>query len=141
MHHLQFIGYHIVRCFNIAIVDLYFNTSPMIFLFLDASIYYTLIIQSFQNKFWCGVWFTVTKVYIYYYNSIWQCGTPDLWVTGSSLLPHMVSASVLFPVIYLNSVKMQNVNVGQPTRNGLYPHMTPQTHKLFIIKGHLISNF
>ena len=30
--------------------------------------------------------------------------------------------------------------MGQPTLHGLYPYINPQTHTLFIIEGHFISN-
>ena len=38
------------------------------------------------------------------------------------------------------ALKIKNKNMGQTTPHGIYPHMTPQTHKFVIIEGHMISN-
>ena len=103
MHHLWFIGYHTVYCCNIVSLDLYPNTSgkilPMLFLFVDASIYYILIMQSFPKVLWCGIWFTPSIVLVVNSGSFWQCGKHVLWLNGNHLLPHMVSLSHRSPSI------------------------------------------
>ena len=64
-----------------------------------------------------------------------------LRLTGSNLLPHMVSSSVFFLLFSLfNASKIKYINMGQPTPYRLYPHMTPQTHIFLIIKVCLIYN-
>ena len=148
MHHLWIIGYHDVDYGNISPLNLDFKTSgnicPMIFWFVDASIHYIMIMPSFPKDIWCVIWFTLSIVRVAHCISSWQCDTHEFRLTGRNLLPHMVSASVFFlffySLIFFNASKIQIINMIQPTPHVLYPHMTPQTHKCFIIYGHLISN-
>ena len=78
--------------------------------------------------------------------SSWRYRAHYLWVTGKNLSPYMVSASVLLllyflkPLVVFYASKIKNINMGQPKPYGLYSHMTPKIHKIFIIEGHLISN-
>ena len=88
----------------------------MIFWFVDASIYYTLIIKTFPKALWCGICFTLSIVRVFLVTSVWQCGTPSFWLTRRNLLPHMVSASVFlsfsfFP-IFFNVLKMKKIKLG-----------------------------
>ena len=143
MHHLWFIGYHIVAILSTFNLD--FNTSgniwPMVFLFVDASIHYTLIINLFPNDLWCGIWFTLTIVRVVHCSSIYQYRTHALWVTGSNAWPKMVSAAVFFFFyFYFCAFKIKYINIGQPTTYGMYTPMTPQTHKFFIVDVNLIYN-
>ena len=59
---------------------------------------------------------------------------------------HGISISLLLLIFVLNTAgcfyafKTKNINMGQPTPHGIYPHMTPQTHMPSIIEYHLIFN-
>ena len=95
MTHLLFVEYYIVDCFNISPFDLYFNSSgnicPMIFWFVDNSIYYTLIIIKFPKNFCCGLLFSLTIVHVVHCGCFLNWGKHTFWVTGINALPHMVS--------------------------------------------------
>ena len=143
MNHLWFIGYRIVHCFSIVPLNLDFSISgniyPMIFLFVDASIYYTLIIKSFPNIICCVVWFTLTVVCVVHCSSRWQCWKHAFWLTGSNLLPYMVSASVFFLLLFL---LIQNTKYKY---GATYPTCTVSTYEssntlIFNIEVHFISN-
>ena len=154
MRHLWFIGYCDVEYWNIVPLDLDIKTSvniwPMIFRFVYSSIHYTPIIKSFPKALWCGIWFTIAILHVVHCISTRKCGAHDLQLTGSNLFPHTVSASVFFFFSFFFSsylpdgcfyaFKIKYINLGQPTLHRLYPYMTPQTHKIIIIEGHLISN-
>ena len=103
-----------------------FNTSgdicPMIFLFVYDSIHYLLIKHFFLKALWRAIYFTLAVLHVVCCMSNWQCGTHAYWVTGSDVLPHMVSNITLDFF-----VKIKNINMGQPTLHRLYPHMPPQT--------------
>ena len=67
----------------------------------------------------------------------------NFWVTQSEVLTYMVSALGFFifsPAVYSYVFQIQNINLGQPTPQRMYPYMNPQTHQFLIIEGYLISN-
>ena len=89
MHHLQFIGYNIVHCLYGVSINLDFNNPgnilPMIFLFVDASFYYILIIKSFPKTLCFGMLFTLTIVCTVRCSIIWLCETHTLWLNQSEV--------------------------------------------------------
>ena len=98
MHHLWFVGYHIVDYFHIVPLDLDFNTLgntfPMIFWVLESNIIYTLIIITFSNTLWYSMWFDPSIISVVCCSIIWQWGEYAFWVTRSNVLIHMLSESV-----------------------------------------------
>ena len=68
----------------------------MIFLLVDVSIHYKLILQSFPKALWWGIIFTLTIVCVVHCRSIWPYGTHVFWVTRNNVLPHMVTEPVFF---------------------------------------------
>ena len=112
----------------------------MMFWFVDASIYYTLIIQIFQLALWCVIWFTLDILSVVSFRSIWWCGTHAFWLTISHILPHMVSTST---VLYLFSYEfqIQNINWGQPTSYRVYPHIISQTHRFLLLRVTLFLTY
>ena len=69
MHHLQSIGCHGIYYFNTIPVEIDFNTSVniclVVFLFVYASIHYTLIIIIFPNTLLYGIFFTLYIVLVF----------------------------------------------------------------------------
>ena len=75
----------------------------MIFLFVDASIYYTLTLQNVPKSLRYGIFFKFAIALVIHCSSILYCGTHAFWVTVSKVLPHIVSTSV-FPLIFNNNI-------------------------------------
>ena len=101
MHHIIFIEYHILYCWNFVPLNLDFNTSgnicSMIFWFVDAGVYYTLITQKLPKALWCYICFKLAIVLVVNCSSSWQCDTHTLWVTQGNVLPYMVLTPVFLP--------------------------------------------
>ena len=113
----------------------------LIFWFVDASIYSVLIIKKNSKSIWCDLSFTLSIVLVVHCISIWPSERYAFWVNWNELLSSMVSASgFFFPSGYSFAFQIQNINLGQPTPQRLYPYMTSQTHQFLIIEGYLISN-
>ena len=121
MHHLWFIGYHIVHCFWF----LYFRKHLTNHIFICWCHY---ILHPNNTKFpkalWCVICFTLGIVHVVNYRSIWYCGTHAFWVVVSHILPNMVSTS--FFTFLLN--KREDIDLGQHTLHILHPHMPPLAH-------------
>ena len=127
-----------------------FNTSvkicPMIFWFVDASIYCTPIIFFFNKGYL--MWETIhtwhsTCCLLYKYLTGWY--TCLLGTHKLSITIHGISTSIIFSLFYLFSYgcfyvfQMQNINLGQPTPQELYPYIC-LLNFVFIIEGKLICN-
>ena len=97
-------GYHVVDYFNIVPLDLDFDASvnicPMLFLFVDARINYTLIIKLFFQRLYDVSYDLHSPYYSVLIVAVddigIKCETHAFWLTGGNVLLHMVSASVFF---------------------------------------------
>ena len=148
--HLWFIGYHIVDYFHVSPLNLDFNTSwkicPIIFLFVEASITYTLIRHIFPKTLWFSTYFTLIILCVVDVGSYWKrykIGVTcllDEWNQRVTTWYQYKSFLFLLTAVCFDEFKIKNINLGRTTPHRLYPHITPQTHKQIIIEVHLISN-
>ena len=110
---------------------------------MDANINYTLIIQSFPKYLWYGMWLTLSTVLVVYCGNLWQCWKNALRITERNLLPHMISAPVLYYIFYPIQYKcLWNKNtkyksISTYTTQNISTHESSNTH-FFVIDGPMI---